>query len=191
MRVFRFAMMISMSLGIALFASGVQAGDIGDPSTLADGFYIIDSGDANNECEVGSDGTEFEAFGTVSGTGTAGQAVSVDYETPQPTNVSRNDDKISVKQNKFSRLTAHFGVVTVGPLIVEKCSVSGSVDVSKLTGKVTAKCKTDTLFANLSANQVASLQTAFDGNKNVKVEVNSDATKGSISITCKGDASLD
>ena len=191
MSVFKSALMMSLSLGLALFASQARAGSIGDTSTLADGFYNINSGDTNNDCEVGSDGTDFEAFGTVSGTGTAGQAVSVDYDTPQPTNVSRNDNKISVTQNKFSRLTAHFGGATVGPLLVEKCSVGGSVDVSKLSGKVTAKCKTDTLFANLTANQVASLKTAFDGNKNVKVNTNSDDSKGSISITCKGDASLD
>jgi hypothetical protein len=164
-------------------------------STLVDGFYFIESTDDpnNNTCEVGVSGGRFEAFGDVTGVGTAGQIVRISYDTPSPTNASRNDKQVSVKQTKFSTLQIRFDGVsaTGGPVSVENCSVNGSANAVKLTGSVSVSCKTDTLFALLTPNQVGSLLAAFNGNKKVKVKVNTNTLKGSLSISCSGDATLD
>ena len=164
-------------------------------SGLVDDFFAIQSSDDpnNNTCEVGASGSAFEAFGEVTGLGTGGQVVVIRYDTPQPTSASRSSKKISVKQSEFSTLDILFDDVsaTGGPVAVEKCSVNGSVAVIKLTGKVSTKCKTDTLFALLNANQVGSVIAAFNGNKAVKVKVNGSNSKGSLSIKCSGPASVD
>jgi len=164
-------------------------------STLVDESLFIESTTepVNNTCEVGANGGKFEAAGDVRGVCTAGQAVRISYDTPQPTSASRSDKKVSVKQSKFSTLDVLFDgtSATGGPVIVEKCSVKGSANAVKLTGSVSVKCKTDSLFALLTANQIASIQTAFNGNKKVKFKVTGNASKASLSISCSGNASID
>lgn len=164
-------------------------------SALVDDFYAIESNNDPNDntCEVGADGNEFQAFGAVNGSGTGGEAVRITYNTPQPTSATRSETKLTVKQSSFSLvdIRLHGVSATGGPIVVEKCSIDGSVDTKKLTGSVSANCKTDDLFTLLTANQIASILTAFNGNKDVKVKVNTDTLKGSISIKCSGDASLD
>jgi hypothetical protein len=163
-------------------------------STLSDGFFFIESTNDpnNNNCEVGANGGEFEAFGDIRGVGTADQPVRIHYDAPQPTSASRSDKKISVKQNKFSTLDIFFDgtSATGGPVSVEKCSVDGSANTAMLTGLVSVNCKADALFALLTANQIASMQTAFSGNPKVKISINK-KSKGSLSIRCGGDASID
>jgi len=180
-----------IDLGRILAASyrGVMAESLGFWIESDDG-----NGDPNdNTCEVGVNGAEFRASGGVSGVGTDGQLVRVVYDTPQPTHASRSNTKVSVKQSKYSTLNILFdGVSTTGgPVVVEKCSVRGSANTTRLTGSVSTKCKTDSLFSLLDPAEVASIQAAFDDNRQVKVKVNSDASKGSISIRCKGEASVE
>ena len=164
-------------------------------STLVNNFYFIESSNDpnNNTCEVGVSGGRFEAFGDVVGVGTAGQIVRISYDTPNPTSASRNDKQVTVKQNKFSTLQIRFDGVsaTGGPVSVENCSVNGSANAVKLTGSVSANCSTDTLFALLTPNQIGSVLAAFNGNKKVKVKVNTNSLKGSISISCSGEATID
>jgi hypothetical protein len=163
-------------------------------SALINNFYSIESKNdpINNTCEVGVNGGEFEAFGDVKGDGTAGQAVRIHYNAPNPTSTSRSESKVSVKQSKFSTLEFFFDgeSATGGPVVVEQCSINGSADGAKLSGSVSANCKTDNVFALLTANQVASIRTAFNGNKDVKVNVNTNTLKGSLQIRCSGDASI-
>jgi activator of HSP90 ATPase len=125
--------------------------------------------------------------------GTAGQIVRISYDTPNPTSTSRSEKQVSVKQNKFSTLEIRFDGVTAtgGPVSVEKCSINGSANAVKLTGSVSANCSTDTLFALLTPAEIASIQAAFNGNKRVKLKVNANTLKGSVSIKCSGPASID
>ncbi len=159
-------------------------------SGLADGsFFIESSADPNNNtCVVGADGTVFAVFGDVQGGTTP--VVVIHYDTPQPTSVSRNTKKISVKQNQFSTLDVLFDGVSVtgGPQPIQKCSVSGSVNTTKSTGKTKVSCSGKNLFGGLTANQAGTVQSAFNGNKNVKFKLNTNG-KWSLSIKCSGDVS--
>ena len=126
MHVTKYFMAFSLVAGLALFAQTARAGSV---SGLAEGFWLIeDSKDPNNNtCEVGADGTEFEAFGSVLGSAQK-TAVEVDYDTLEPTGVSRNTKTISVKQSSFSSLNVLFNGTTVsGNQQVPKCKVDGSV----------------------------------------------------------------
>jgi hypothetical protein len=193
MRINRIA--LAMTLCAAAFLAGrAHAGGV--VSDLLEGDFEIDGSDdddpGNNLCEVFAIGNEFETSGTISGSGTAGQAVSVDYITPTPTSASRSPNKVSVKQATFSRLTFHFGLATVGPTLVEKCSVSGAVstktDPTPDQGSVSVSCSGTDVFALLSADQAASLLTAFQDSKTIKVTINGSSNKGSLKVKCKGDA---
>ena len=190
MRVNRIALVIAMCGGLALFAGRAHAGF---STPLADGFWDVND-DANepnnpNSCFVGTDGffTLFEAGGEVEGPGT-GQQIIIDYDTSQPTNVSRNTKTITVKQNQFSliRVRGIGGAAFDVTNVVEKCKVSGSVNTSKLTGSVSVSCKGSNLFGILSADQAASVQAAFQGSKRVKFKFNASTGKASLSIKCKG-----
>jgi hypothetical protein len=176
--------------GLALFAQTARAGVVTSP--LAEGFWFIENAnDPNgNTCEVGVDGTDFEAFGDVSGTAQA-TAVDVTYDTLQPTSTSRNEKSISVKQSSFSTLNVLFDGVTVsGNVAVQKCSVSGSVNTVKATGSTSVSCSGNSITDLLTVNDVAIVQAALDGKPNVKFKVNNNG-KWSLTIKCKGDASLD
>ena len=196
MRVNRFALAVTVCAGLALLAGRVQAGG-GFTSDLIEGTWFInnDPNDPNaNNCFVSLgafEGTTFETGGIVQGLGTGSEVVTVRYDALQPTSASRNTKSGKVSEGTFSSLRLTFGATVVGPVQVDKCSVSGSVNDSKSTGSVSADCKGTDVFSALTANQLASLQAAFNGNKDVKVKVNSDAQKASINIKCKGDASLD
>lgn len=167
-------------------------------SSQFDEYYHMQSlsDPSNNTCAVGVSGLVFRAFGDVRGVGTAGQAVRISYDTPSPTKASRSPSGkwISVKQSNSSTLEAFFDGVsaTGGPVSVEKCSVSGRANTRALVGWVSVKCrKAQSLFSLLTASEIASIETAFDGNAKVKVKVNSDGSKAKLSIRCGGDAFSD
>jgi hypothetical protein len=76
--------------------------------------------------------------------------------------------------------------LTVTP---RKCSIQGTTNVAGKTGTVSVKCSDDNLFQDITADQVASMQAAFNGNKRVTIKASgSNAAKGSISIQIKGDS---
>ncbi len=180
---------------VTLDANTVNSGSVTTHgSNLVDDLYFIASkNDPNdNTCEVGAIGNEFVALGDARGEGTGGEEVRISYNAPQPTNTARNSNRVLVKQNKFATIDISFDgtSATGGPVSIEKCSVDGLVDARRLRGSASLNCKTDSLFALLSPGQVASIQAAFDRNKDVKFKVNRGATKGSISIKCRGDASI-
>jgi len=157
-------------------------------TTVDDIFVISDSNDPdNNVCVLGVVGGESQLYGNVYGRGTANQLVQISYDAPQITRVLRNDRKLKLGQKHFSTLEVFFDMVsaTGAPVIVEKCSVQGSVDSVKRRGSTAVKCRTDTLFARLTQNQIASVEMAFAGNRNVKVK------KKSLSIKCSGDVEDD
>ena len=188
MRVNRFTLAITVCAGLALLAGRAHAG-FSTPFVDTTFFIANDANDPNaNFCEVGANGPNFGVNGTVAGTAQA-VAVSVDYFTFQPTSASRSSNKVSVKQGTFSALTFHFDATAVTTSI-EKCSISGSVNRKKspAQGSASVNCKGDNVFGVLTSNQVAQLQAAFDGNKNVKVKVNTNKGHASITIKCKGEA---
>jgi hypothetical protein len=165
------------------------------PSTLVDDLFLISSSSdpVNNTGAVGVSGGEFVAYGDVIGVGTAGQVVKIHYDAPQPTGTARSEKSVSVNQHTFATINVFFDGVsaTGGPLITEKCAVNGSANVVKLTGTVKLRSRLDSLLAILTPSQIASLQTAFDGNPSVKVKISSDFTKGTVWVTCSGDATID
>ena len=137
-------------------------------------------------------GTAFVVHGTVRGVGTAGQVVTIDYGAAQPTTTSRDSTKATVRQSQFAVLNVSFdGVSATGKLIVQNCSVSGSVNTKTMTGSASLGCKGTDLFAVLNADQIASLQAAFNGRRDTKIKVNRNASKWSLSIACRGAATPD
>ena len=187
MRVKKLALAMCLFGGLALLATRAEAGFA---AHYLEGTFDIanDPNDPNaNNCFVESDFGFFEAGGTVQGVGTAGQVVSIEYSNLEPTSVSHNTTKINVKQTQWSLLNIRFdGVSATGDLAVEKCSVDGSYNSNNGKGNVSANCSGNDVFSALTANQLASVQAAFNGNKSVKVKVNTNAQKASISIKCKG-----
>jgi hypothetical protein len=174
----------------------VDSGSVSEMgSPLVDNLFFIQSSDDpdDNVCEIGVIGGTFELFGSVDGVGTDEEDVRIAYAAPQPTKASRSEKKVDVAQSKFATLDVLFdgASATGGPVIVEKCKVKGSVKATKLEGKVSVSCKLDSLLPRLSEDQITSLVAAFGGGSDVKVKVNSDASKGSVAIRCKGDATID
>jgi hypothetical protein len=184
MRAKKLAFAMTLIGGLALLAARAEAGF---PARFLEGTFIIenDANDPNsNNCFVESDFGFFDAGGSVQGIGTAGQIVRIDYEAIEPTSVGHSETKISVKQGQWSTLNFFFdGVSATGQTQVEKCSINGSVNGNSSHGSVSTDCKGDDVFGALTANQVASVQAAFNGNKFVKVKVNTNG-KGSLSIKC-------
>jgi hypothetical protein len=164
-------------------------------SALIDHLFSIASANdpVNNFAKVGVAGGEFVASGDVIGTGTAGQIVRIHYNAPQPTSASRGDNVVTVVQRKFTTVNVFFDDVsaTGGAMIVEKSTIKGFANVAKLKGSTGETCTLDTVLALLTPDQIASLEAAFPGNGDVRVKINSTATKGSLSITCNGNATLD
>jgi hypothetical protein len=194
MRVIRIVAVSSFIAGLSLGALPAAAGS---PSTLADGgFGITGTTSApatSNTCAVIGAGSEFFVDGSIVGAGTAGQVITINFDTPQPTSVSRNDNKISVKENNWSTLqavggTGGAGIFNSGTQVIQKCDVNGSVNTKKSTGSVNVSCGGSSLFGGITADQAASIQAAFNKAKNIKFKVNSNG-KWSLSIKCNGPAS--
>jgi len=162
-------------------------------SLIDNHFAIVDSTNPTNTCTVIVSGDEFTVFGDVQGIGTAGQAVTIHYEAPQPTSAFRGDKNVNVTQREFSTIEISFdgSSVTGAPVIIEKCSVRGSANLAKLTGTSTVICRLDSLLALMSPAQLASLEAAFTGNSDVKISVNNGASHGSLTINCNGVTTLD
>jgi hypothetical protein len=195
MRMTKTALAFSLVAGMVLIAQSARAGS-GVISDLAEGFWAMENqNDPNNNiCETGSDGGFFETFGSIFGSAQK-TAVRVDYDTPQPTSVSRNKTTIKTNQNKFSTLNVLFNGTTVsgGPQIVEKCTVNGSVNTTagKEKGNVSVNCSGSDVTQVLSADNATLVQSAFSDSPNIKFKVNVNNGHWSLSIKCKGDASLD
>jgi hypothetical protein len=185
----------SLSLGLGLTAGTAFAGAA---NTRLDGDFVVeDSVNGDNEAAVEINGTDWNVQGGVFGTGTAGDEVAIFFSTPEPNNVNANDKTGSVRQNKFSRLNFVIESDVAArdlnlEVFPEKCKVDGKVNLNAENGNVTAKCQGDNLYANVTADQLASLQAAFLDQQRVKIKVNgNDAAKGSLSITIKGTAFKD
>jgi len=193
MRVREFVVATSLVAGFVLVGSRAQAGGIVIPILNA-AYQITSSNDPNtNTCFVSGVDNSFDASGKATGTGTGTDAVQVLYDTGRPTNTSRSSAKISVKQTSFATLRviitgsgAGNDVNTVA-LPIDKCSVSGSVNASKMTGSVSASCSGSNIFGTLTANQVTSIQAAFNGNKTVTFKGNGTG-KWSLKVKCSGTA---
>jgi hypothetical protein len=186
----------SISLSVGFIVSAANAWAQGN-DRIDITWFINDSEDPNdNNCGVEAEGTDFSAFGDAVGTGTDGDFVLITYFTPLPSAGKANSNTASAKQDKFSELCFLIESDVVGRNLdvcqnPEKCSVSGSVNANKAKGDVNTHCKGDDIYSIATADQIASIQTAFNDNKRVKIKVKSDQLKGSIDIKCKGDASED
>ncbi len=172
--------------------SNVVNGGKAVATLVDDTFAIVDSNDPNdNVCEVGGGGGGEHASGTVTGIGTAGAVVTISYATPAPTS-HHTSKKVQVKQVKSSTLDVQFDgtSTTGGPVVIEKCSVIGQASGAKSTGLVQVNCKLNTVLPLMSAPEIASAQMAFSSTRKVKFKVNSNGTKGSFTVRCKGDATV-
>ena len=193
MRLRKFAVIASIAAGMAFVGSRAEAGSITIP-ILNLPYQITSSNDPNtNTCFVDGVDREFDSGGSVTGTGTATDTVRVDYDTGRPTNTSRSSAKTNVKQSSFATLSVTItnstsgNNVATGPIPIDKCSVSGSVNASKMTGSVSASCSGSNIFGTLTANQVTSIQAAFNGNKTVTFKGNGTG-KWSLKVKCSGTA---
>lgn len=178
-----------LGAGLALLA-GAALADAPPGSRIQGDFVVQDDNYPGDVAVVEIDGTIHDVSGFVSGSGTAGDAVVVSFFTPAPNTLSANDKRGSVKQSRYSRLV--FSItsparnldLTVTP---EKCSVSGTTDVARGKGRVNVSCSGQDLFQAITADQLASIQAAFLGDKRVKLKVSaSSGAKGSLSIQIKG-----
>ena len=193
MRAKSIVLAIAICAGLGLVAGRASAGigftDAPITSDLVDGFFGW-SNDANepisNFCEADVEDTSFFAGGEVIGSGTNAEVVTVLYHTQQTTSGSRNTAKASVKQGTFSTLQINFGAVQVGPVQIQKGSISASVNTNNGNSSMSASFKGDDVFALLNANQIGSLTTAFSGSKSVKFKANTSKNKASLTIKCKG-----
>ena len=185
MRVNRFVLAIGLCAGLGMSAGLAHAGT---PSDLLDGgFDIISSQEPNtNGCTLVAASTTFFVQGGVDGQD-GKDTITIQYFTPQPTSVSRKTQTAKVKEGTWSQLTFRRNGTIIGSNIVDKCSVSGSVNTKKGNGSVKVKCKSDDVFTALSVSDAQSVEAAFANSKTVKVKLNTNKGKGSISIKCKGD----
>ena len=181
---------------VTLISNTINSGSVAQVgSPLFDGFVFIESSDDpnSNTCGLGMSGGQSAVYGDIRGLGTDDEEVVISYNAPQPTSSRRSDTKVSVAQSQFATFDIRFDGVsaTNGPVAVERCSIKGSADTDKATGTVSANCKSFALETALSEADVASIETAFGSDRNVRLRANRDSTIGSISITCRGDASTD
>ncbi len=191
MRACAAAVAVCLCAGLAVSSGSALAGG---SWRLNGDFEVSDSLDTDNFAVIEVDGTVFDVDGFVTGIGTAADLVEITFFTPAPTNVSANDTKARVRQRSFVELS--FFVVSDADerdvdenLVVEKCSVDGSVNMDAGTGKVTVSCSSPSFWAAFTQDQVTSIQAAFADNPRVKIkQSSSDPVKGGISITIKGDA---
>ena len=195
MRFGKFAVSASLVAGIVAIGGRAQAAD--PPAPILNNVYdVLSSSEPNtNICQIGSGGTNFLVGGSVRGAGTAGDSVMVAYHGPLPTNASRNRVKINVKQASFASLDVFISGSTsgnngdTGSIVIEHCSVSGSVNGSTMSGSVLASCSGSNLFGGLTANQAASVHAAFNASKTVSFKVTSSG-KWTLKIKCSGTASV-
>ena len=191
MRLVRRAVASSLGVGLALSAGVALAG--APPDSRIDGDFVVqDSQYPGDVAVVEIDGTIHDVSGFISGSGTDGDVVVVRFFTPAPNDLHANDKKGSVGQSKYSQLLFSISSpernldLTVA---TRKCSIKGTTNVTSHTGTVDLKCSGDDLFQDVTADQLASLQAAFLGNKRVKIKASrSNSAKGSISIHIKGDS---
>jgi hypothetical protein len=187
----RGALASSLSVGLALSAGVALAG--APAKTRINGDFVVqDSLYPGDVAVVEIDLTIHDVSGFVSGPGTEGDVVVVSFFTPAPNDLRANDKKGSVVQSSYSQLlfsissAARNLSLTVAP---EQCSVRGRTSVTSQKGGVNVKCSGENLFEEVRADQLASIQAAFQGNKRVKVKVSrSNPAKGSISIHIEGDS---
>jgi hypothetical protein len=181
--------MRALQLALAAF---LLAASTAGAQRLDGTFAIVDDSEPSEDfAYVVLVGTDFYVDGLVQGVGTDGDAVEIGYITETPTRVDVDDAQGRVRQHRFSTLAIEIESevlernvdLSISP---EKCSIDGKVNVPKAKGSVTVSCSGDDIFAELSANQLASIQAAFANSTNVKIKVNSDGSKGSLRITLKG-----
>ena len=191
MRLLRGALASSLGVGLALSA-GVALAGAPAGSRINGDFVVQDDEYPGDIAVVEIDSTISDVQGFISGSGTEGDAVVVSFFTPNPNSLSANDQQGSVKQSRYGELLFSISsparnlVLTVAP---EKCSISGTTNVASQTGSVNVKCSGENLYQEITADQVASMQAAFLGNKRVKIHVSgNNAAEGSISILIKGDS---
>ncbi len=195
MRFARFAMAAFLSGGLVGYATGAAAGG-GNPRLQGE-FYVDDTHDPidHNEAFVLLIGSDFAVNGEVEshdGTQTAGvpDTVIIQYRADLPNHAKAGDDTIEIKQHEYSELRLIINSdtparnldLTVYP---QKCSVNAKVNAAKAHGRVTAKCSGNDIFAEVSADQVASMIAAFANAPDIKIKVNSNG-KGSLEIIDHG-----
>ena len=188
MRVNRLALAISLCAGLAMFAGRAHAGGISS-DLISGSFNIVSSQEPNTHtvCAVTADDSTFDVFGSAAGNdGT--QAVVVSYDTPQPTSASRKTQTARIKQSTFSFLSFKFGAAAAdhGDRRKVQRLRLGQHQESR-TARSASSCKSDDVFGVLTANEASSVEAAFANSTTVKVKLNANKGKGSITIKCKGD----
>jgi hypothetical protein len=168
-------------------AARVDAALVSTP--LIEGDFIWEpSDDFDHEaCTIFVDGGSFSAQVALDSLDDSMQEVSLNFDTLQPTSVTRSSDKLAVKQSQWVSLTVDIGGLQVlGQAPIEKCSLSSSFARAKSRGVTTLSCKGDDLSQLLSQSAIGSVKSAMPLLKHVKFKVDSALKKWSLSTTCAG-----
>lgn len=162
----------------------------GAPPRIQGDFVVQDDTYSGDVAVVEVDGMIHDVSGFIYGGGTDGDSVVISFATPAPNTLSANDKTGTVKQSKYAQIrfyvtSAERGLdLTVAP---EKCAVTGTTNVVRGKGRVDVKCSGADLYESITADQLASIQAAFVGDKRVKIKLKAnDPAKGSLSIEIKG-----
>jgi hypothetical protein len=177
------------------FTAAAPPAHAGAGNPRLDGSFVIEDGNQVDLAVFEVDGTSFDVLGSVVGLGTNGDEVEISFFTPQPSSVSATDRKAAVRQKRFSRL-----VITIESEIPERdldltlnpeqCDVNAKLKADVGTGSVTVSCSADNLYVAISPEELESIQTAFESDTRVKIEVSrGNPDKGSIRIRLEGSIS--
>lgn len=193
MRFARESVAVGLVAGLALAAGAASA----QTGRLDGSYRTTDSQDANNYSVVELDGTIMDTIGLVTAVAPNIDLVTIAFFTPYPSTISATDQKARVRQKRYSEL--RFRVESGVParnldetVVVEKCDVDGSVNMKSGTGTTKVKCSDPAFWQGINQDSINSIKAAFESNSRVKIKQSgSDPSKGSVSITIKGDAFLD
>lgn len=193
MRLIRFAVAASLSLGSSGYAGTALAGS---SNPRLDGeFSVEDPHDPidHNNAFIEIAGSNVFARGEVeshNGTMTNGvpDTVFIEWQTDKPNHIKVGEFSAHIHQHNFSQLRVVINSDTparnldTGPVNPEKCEIDANIDVKDSQGNIHSTCTVTDVFSGLTADQVASILAAFDGNKHVVVKVNG---KGKATLKIK------
>ena len=194
MRVVRVGMVASLSVAMCGYVGSALAGG-GNPR-LDGEFSVQDPHDAeidHNNAFLDIGGSDVFARGEVEshqGTQTDGvpDTVFIEWLTDKPNHVKVGDFSAHVHQHEFSQLRVVINSNTparnldTGPVNPAKCEIDANINVKSSKGDIHSNCTVSDIFAGLTADQVASIQTAFRSSKHIKIKVNS---KGKATLKIK------
>jgi len=199
MRLIRVAMAASLAMTLWAFAGTALAG--GDNPRLDGVFSVDDPHDMidHNTAFIEISGSDIFARGEVeshTGTPTEGvpDTVFIEWRTDEPNNTRVGARSAHVRQHEYAQLRIVINSNTparnldTGPIYPKSCAVSANMDLKNPESNVHSSCTLTDVFAELTADQISSIVTAFDGSKHVRIKVKQNG-KASLKIKTFGPAS--